>query len=56
MCSVAFRPNFTRSLLLDTEPYFGNAADGMFSLIYKQVARALSLKLAVIFRHLVKGG
>ena len=28
----------------------------MFPLFYKQVARELAPKLAVIFRHLIKGG
>ena len=53
-CSVAFRSNFIRSLLLKLDSCGGNDLDGMFSLLYKQVARKLVPKLAVIFRHLVK--
>ena len=36
-------------------PNGGNDNDGMFPLFHKQVARELASKLAVIFRHLVKG-
>ena len=55
LCSVAFRSISISSLLLDLDPCGGNDPDGMFPLYYKQVARELEPKLAVIFRHLVKG-
>ena len=51
--SVAFWSSFVRSLLLNS--YGGNDPDEMFPLFYKQVARELTPKLAVIFRHLGKG-
>ena len=54
--SVAFRSRFVRSLLLDLDIYGRNDPDEMFPLFYKQVARNLVPKLAVIFNHLVKGG
>ena len=56
LCSVVFRSSFIRSLLVDLDPYCGNNPDGMFPLFSKQVARELAPKLAVFFRHLVKGG
>ena len=56
LCSVAFRSNIIRRLLRDMDPCGGNDSDGMFSLFYRQVARELTPKLAVIFRHLVRGG
>ena len=54
LCSIAFRSSFIRSLLLGLNPCGGNNLDGMFPLFYKQVARKLVSKLAVIFRHMVK--
>ena len=48
--------SFFRSLLLDLNPYGGNDPDVMFQLFYKQVARELAPKSAVIFRHLANGG
>ena len=44
------------SLLLELDLHGRNDLDGMFSLFYKQAARELAPKLAVIFRHLVRGG
>ena len=41
-------------LVLDL--YDGNDPDGMFRLYCRQVTRELASKLAVIFRHLVRGG
>ena len=52
LLSVASRSSFICSLFLD--PYGGNAPDG--SLFYKQVARNLASKLAVILSHLAKEG
>ena len=43
-------------LLLDLDSYGRRDPDVMFPLFYKQVDRELAPKLAVIFRHLVKGG
>ena len=56
LCSVAFRFSFVRSLLLDLNLYSGNDSNGMFPLFYKQVAGESAPKMAIIFRHLVKGG
>ena len=56
LCSAVFQCSSIRSWLLDLDPYDGNDSDGMFSLFYKQVVWELAPKLAVIFRHLVKGG
>ena len=56
LCSVAFRSSSTRRFILDLDPYGGNDPDGMFPLFFKQVAWELAPKLAVSFRHLVKGG
>ena len=39
LCSVAFPSSFVRSLILDLDPYDGNDSDGVFPLLYKQVAR-----------------
>ena len=55
LCSVAFRSSFIRSLLLGLVPYGRCDPDGMFTLFYKQVAGDLASKLAVIYKHLVKG-
>ena len=55
-CSVALQPSSIYSLLLDLDPYGGKDPDGMFPIFYKQVVRELAPKLAVVFRHLVKGG
>ena len=41
------------SFLLVLDLYGRNDPDGVFPLFYKQVARELAPKLAVIFRHLV---
>ena len=38
------------------DPHGENNPDGMFSLFCMQVARELAPKLAVIFRHLIRGG
>ena len=54
--SVAFLFCFLRRLLLNLDSYNGIDADGIFSLFYKQVDEKLPLKLALILRHLVKGG
>ena len=43
-------------MLLDLNSYEVNDFDSMFPLSYKQVARELATKLAVIFWHLVRGG
>ena len=43
------------SLLLDLDSYGVNDPDGIYSLLYMQVAQELAPKLAVMFRHLVKG-
>ena len=43
-------------LPLYLDPYGGNDTDGMFPLFYKQVAWELAPKLALIFRHRVRGG
>ena len=51
--SVAFRSCLISSLLLD--PYGENDHGGTFLLLYKPVTRELAPKLAVIFKHLVKG-
>ena len=56
LCSVAFQSSFNRRLLLELDPYGGNDLDGMFPLFYKQVARELAAKLAIIVRHLVQKG
>ena len=42
-------------MLLDLDPYGGKYPDEMFPLVYKQMARELATKLAVLFRHLVTG-
>ena len=56
LCSVDFQFSLVASLLLDPEPYIGNDHDEMFPLFYyKQVDRKLAPKLAVIFKHLVRG-
>ena len=52
--AVAFRSCSIRSLLQDLDPYSGNDPDSMFPFVCKQVARELTSKFAVIFRHLVK--
>ena len=54
--SVAFQTSLVSRLLLNLNPYGENDPDELFSLFYKQVAQELAPKLAVIFRHLVKGG
>ena len=54
-CFVAFSSTSIRNLFLDLDHYGGNDPNGMFSLFCKPVARELAHKLAVIFRHLVKG-
>ena len=41
-------------LLRDLDPYGGKDHDGKFPLFYKQVARELAHKLAVIFKNLVE--
>ena len=56
LCSVVFKSSSIRSLLLDLDLYGGYDPDDMFPLFYKQVTRELAPKLAVIFRHLIKGG
>ena len=40
---------------LDLDSYGGNDSDSMFPLFYKEVARQLASKLALIYRHLVSG-
>ena len=55
-CSVAFMSSSIRRLLRNLNPNGGNDPDGKFPLFYKQLAWEQAPKLAVIFRHLVKGG
>ena len=55
LCFVAFRSRLVGNFLLNLDPYGGNDPDGTFSIFYKQVAWELAPKLAVIFRHLVRG-
>ena len=47
---------FPVSFCMDLDPYDGKNPDCMFPLFYKQVARELEPKLAVIFMHLVNRG
>ena len=56
LCSVAFRSSFIRRLLLDPDSYGGNDPAVLLPLFYRQVALELALKLAVIFRYLVRRG
>ena len=59
LCSVAFRSSLVRSLLLDLNPHGENAPDEMFPQnvpLHKPVAWELAPKLAIISRHLVRGG
>ena len=56
VCSSAFRSNCICSLLLELDSYGGNYHDGMVPHFYKQGIWELASKLAVIFRHLVRGG
>ena len=48
--------SFICRLLLELDPYSGNAPDGMFPLLYRQVTWERAPKFVVSFRHLVRWG
>ena len=51
---VAFRSSFICSMLLNLDSYDGSEPDGMFPLYYKQIARDLAPKVAVILCTLLE--
>ena len=52
---TALRSRFAHSLLPDLDPYGGNDSNEMVSLVYKQGAQELILKLVILSKHLIKG-